>query len=175
MIRIQVVDDEPAILNSLQRLLRKEDWEIDTFSDPQEALQALTGAPYNLILSDLHMPQLDGVTYLQFARQRQPDAMRLLFSGHGDRDSLVQAINNAQVQRFISKPWDDYELVETLRNALHVQQLQAEQHRLLTQIQHQQKQISSHRHTLQEMQRLHPQLLQLKFAEDGSVLLDEEP
>jgi response regulator RpfG family c-di-GMP phosphodiesterase len=101
--------------------------------------------------------------------------MRLLFSGHGDRDSLVQAINNAQVQRFISKPWDDYELVETLRNALHVQQLQAEQHRLLTQIQHQQKQISSHRHTLQEMQRLHPQLLQLKFAEDGSVLLDEEP
>lgn len=175
MIRLQVVDDEPSVLHAIKRLLRKEDWEVDTYEDPQQALQALTGVPYNLILCDLHMPHLDGITYLQFARQRQPDAMRLLFSGHGDRDSLVQAINNAQVQRFISKPWDDYELLETLRNAVQVQHLQAEQHRLLTQIQQQQQQLNSHRHALLEMQRQHPQLFQLKLGEDGSILLYEEP
>ncbi|MDP2246114.1 response regulator [Pseudomonas sp.] len=174
MIRIQVIDDEPSILHAVKRLLRKEDWEVDTYDDPQQALQALTEAPYNLILCDLHMPRLDGITYLQFARQRQPDAMRLLFSGRGDRGSLVQAINNAQVQRFISKPWDDYELLETLRNALHVQHLQAEQHRLLMQIQQQQQQLNSHHHTLLEMQRQHPQLFQLKLGEDGSILLYEE-
>lgn len=175
MIRIQVIDDEPYILNAVQRLLRKEDWEVDTFSDAQQALQALTGAPYNLILCDLHMPHLDGITYLQFARQRQPNALRLLFSGHGDRESLVQAINSAQVQRFINKPWDDYELLETLRNAVQVQHLQAEQHRLLAQIQQQQEQLNSHRHTLLEMQRQHPQLFQLKLGEDGCILLYEEP
>lgn len=86
MIRLQVIDDEPAILKAIQRLLRQEDWQVDTFSNPQDALQALTGASYNLILCDLRMPQLDGITYLQFARQRQPGAMRLLFSGHGDRE-----------------------------------------------------------------------------------------
>jgi DNA-binding NtrC family response regulator len=175
MIRLQVVDDEPAILSAIQRLLRKEGWEIDTFNDPQQALLALTQKPYNLILCDLHMPQLNGITYLQFARQRQPEALRLLFSGRGDRESLVQAINSAQVQRFISKPWDDYELLATLRSALQVQQLQAEQHRLLTQIQQQQNQLHSHRDTLLEMQRRHPQLFQLKLGEDGSILLYEEP
>ena len=174
MTRIQVVDNEPSILSALYRLLRKEDWEIETFSDPQQALLALAGAPYNLILCDLHMPHLDGITYLQFARQKQPNAMRLLFSGHGDRDSLVQAINNAQVQRFISKPWDDYELLETLRNAVQVQQLQAEQQRLLARIKQQQKQLNSHRQTLMEMQHLHPELFQLKLGEDGSILLYED-
>lgn len=64
MIRLQVIDDEPAILKAIQRLLRQEDWQVDTFSDPQDALQALTGPSYNLILCDLRMPQLDGITYL---------------------------------------------------------------------------------------------------------------
>ena len=175
MIRLQVIDDEPAILKAIQRLLRQEDWQVDTFSDPQDALQALTRASYNLILCDLCMPQLDGITYLQFARQRQPGAMRLLFSGHGDRESLVQAINQAQVQRFISKPWDDYELLETLRSCLQLQQLQMEQQRLLLQVQQQQDQLQRQQQALQEMQRRHPQLFSLTRAEDGSILLEEHP
>ena len=175
MIRLQVIDDEPAILKAIQRLLRQEDWQVDTFSDPQDALQALTGASYNLILCDLRMPQLDGITYLQSARQRQPGAMRLLFSGHGDRESLVQAINQAQVQRFISKPWDDYELLETLRSCLQLQQLQMEQQRLLLQVQQQQDQLQRQQQALQEMQRRHPQLFSLTRAEDGSILLEEHP
>ncbi len=175
MIRLQVIDDEPAILKAIQRLLRQEDWQVDTFSDPQDALQALTRASYNLILCDLRMPQLDGITYLQFARQRQPGAMRLLFSGHGDRESLVQAINQAQVQRFISKPWDDYELLETLRSCLQLQQLQMEQQRLLLQVQQQQDQLQRQQQALQEMQRRHPQLFSLTRAEDGSILLEEHP
>ncbi len=175
MIRLQVIDDEPAILKAIQRLLRQEDWQVDTFSDPQDALQALTRASYNLSLCDLRMPQLDGITYLQFARQRQPGAMRLLFSGHGDRESLVQAINQAQVQRFISKPWDDYELLETLRSCLQLQQLQMEQQRLLLQVQQQQDQLQRQQQALQEMQRRHPQLFSLTRAEDGSILLEEHP
>ena len=175
MIRLQVIDDEPAILKAIQRLLRQEDWQVDTFSDPQDALQALTRASYNLILCDLRMPQLDGITCLQFARQRQPGAMRLLFSGHGDRESLVQAINQAQVQRFISKPWDDYELLETLRSCLQLQQLQMEQQRLLLQVQQQQDQLQRQQQALQEMQRRHPQLFSLTRAEDGSILLEEHP
>lgn len=175
MIRLQVIDDEPANLKAIQRLLRQEDWQVDTFSDPQDALRALTGASYNLILCDLRMPQLDGITYLQFARQRQPGAMRLLFSGHGDRESLVQAINQAQVQRFISKPWDDYELLETLRSCLQLQQLQMEQQRLLLQVQQQQDQLQRQQQALQEMQRRHPQLFSLTRAEDGSILLEEHP
>lgn len=174
MIRIQVIDDEPSILHALKRLVRKEDWEVHTYEDPQDALQAMTVTPYNVILCDLHMPHIDGVTYLQFARQRQPDALRLLFSGHSDRDSLIQAINGAQVQRFISKPWDDYELLETLRNAVQVQQLLAEQHRLLAQVKHQQQQLNNHRNALLDMQRQHPQLFQLQLGEDGSIFLDED-
>lgn len=69
MHNIQILDDDPAILAALKRVLRAENWQIHTFTDPQAALQALAENSYAVIMTDLHMPQLDGITYLQFAKQ----------------------------------------------------------------------------------------------------------
>jgi len=173
MIKIQLVDDEPQILKSLQRVLRPHKWEIHAFDDPQVALQALTEHDYAVIISDLRMPQLDGITYLQFARQRQPHAMRMLLTGHGDRDSMMKAINQAEVYRFLSKPWEDYELESAVRAAIDLHQLRDENQRLLEQLRHQQSTLNLQQQELLRLEMEHPGLTRVKRDADGSVLIEE--
>lgn len=174
MINIQLVDDDPAILSALKRVVHDEGWAIDTYTDPQEALVALSINSYAVIVSDLHMPQLDGITYLQFSKQLQPHAIRLLLSGHGDRDSLTKAINHASIYRFVSKPWDSYELLSALRSAAELYQLQSERRQLLDELQRQKNIIARHQNEWQQIQKKHPALLEVLRDEDGNILLDDE-
>lgn len=174
MINIQLVDDDPSILSALKRIVREEGWTVDTYTDPQEALEALSQKAYAVIVSDLHMPELDGITFLQFSKQIQPHAMRLLLSGQGDRDSLTKAINNASIYRFVSKPWETYELLSTLRSAVELYQLQNERRQLLDELQRQKSIITRHKNEWQRLQRKHPTLLEVIRDEDGNILLGEE-
>jgi two-component system probable response regulator PhcQ len=174
MINIQLVDDDPSILSALKRIVRDEGWKVDTYTDPQDALAALSQKAYAVIVSDLHMPELDGITFLQFSKQIQPDAMRLLLSGYGDRDSLTKAINNASIYRFVSKPWETYELLSTLRSAVELYQLQNERRQLLDELQQQKNIISRHKNEWQRLQIKHPTLLEVIRDEDGNILLGEE-
>ncbi|VXC17567.1 conserved hypothetical protein [Pseudomonas sp. 8Z] len=174
MARLLLLDDEPAVLNALCRELRSTGWLLDTFSEPQEALLALSHNTYELVLSDLRMPELDGVAFLQFARQLQPDALRLLLSGDSDRESLVRAVNKAEIYRFISKPWDAYELCGTLQTCLELQQALTERKALLERISRQQATIDAHEAYLRDMRHKHPDIFTVKRAEDGAVLLQDD-
>lgn len=130
MMRIQLVNDEPNILSSLRRLLKPQGWQIDTFNKVEDALNSLLEQEYAVIVSDYQMPTADGVTYLQFAKQKQPTAIRLVLSAYGDRESMIKAINQAEVYRYLSKPWDDYELVAAIKSAVDLYQLQKENQQL---------------------------------------------
>lgn len=134
MIRIQLVDDEPNILSALKRLLRPNGWEIHAYDNVEAALGGLLEHEFAVIISDYQMPTADGVTYLQFAKQRQPDAMRLVLSAYGDRNSMIKAINQAEVYRYLSKPWDDYEVVAAIKSAIDVYQLKTENQRLINEL-----------------------------------------
>src|SRR5882724_9311270 len=113
MARILLVDDEPNVLRSLKRVLslrgepvlRLE--AIETFESPRIALERLRDQAFDLILSDYRMPEMDGVAFLSASRKLQPDAVRLILSAQADLKGLIGAINEAGVQRFIMKPWDD--------------------------------------------------------------------
>lgn len=173
MIKIQLLDDEPQILKALQRVLRPHDWEVHAFSDVQEALDALTEHEYAVIVSDFKMPHLDGVTYLQFAKQRQPNAMRILLTGHCDRNSMMQAINQAEVYRFIAKPWEDFEIEVALRGAIDLFLLRDENQRLLMQVRQQQSALDRQQQELLRLEVEHPGLTRVRRDSDGSVLIDE--
>lgn len=175
MSRLLLLDDEPQVANAICRELRSTGWQIDAFSDPQEALLALSHNTYNLILTDLRMPELDGIAFLQFARQLQPDALRLLLSGDSDRESLIRAVNKAEIHRFIAKPWDACGLRDTLQTCLELQQVLAERKILLERISHQQRSIDAHEAYLREMRDKHPEIFKVARGEDGAiVLLDDE-
>lgn len=174
MMRIQIVDDEPNVLKSLTRALRSEDWQIDCCQDPHEALDILQHQDYAVIISDYQMPALDGVTYLRFARQRQPDAVRMVLTGQTDREAMLRAINQAEIHRFLLKPWDDYELRAAVNSAVALFSMRQQNRQLIDQVRRQQERLNAHRQAWQQMAQEHPQLVQLQRDSDGRILLDAD-
>ncbi len=118
--RVLLVDDEENILRSLQRILRREPWELTTASSGEQALAAMAEHKYDLVISDARMPGMDGPPTLlaEIRRKYPPWCIRILLTGYADITSTIKAINDGQIYRYISKPWDDDELRLTIRQAL---------------------------------------------------------
>lgn len=117
MYRILLVDDEQNVLNALCRELQS-DYAVEAFSDPHEALQRCQTTRFDLALVDYKMPQMNGAEFLSQFGKLQPDAVRLMLSGEADFNALIDTINEAHIERFISKPWNHTELTLTLAFAL---------------------------------------------------------
>ncbi|MCP3980737.1 MAG: diguanylate cyclase [bacterium] len=118
--RILYVDDEADLL-LLYRELLSDDYDVVTTHDPQHALELLDRedeVPFSVIVSDLRMPQMDGIDFLARCRFIAPQAARLLLTGHADFDVAVNAINQGYVFRFLTKPCPQEVLEEALRAAL---------------------------------------------------------
>lgn len=131
------VDDEPGILSSLRRLFRPHGYRILVAESGALGLAELEKTPVNLVISDMRMPEMDGATFLKAVRERWPNTVRILLTGYADVTSTVAAINEGEIYRYVSKPWDDEEIVNTVRDALARQHLELENQRLtaLTQAQ----------------------------------------
>ncbi len=113
-----LVDDEENILRSLQRVLRREPWELTTATSGEEALAAMAEQEFDLVISDARMPGMDGPTLLAEVHQKYPGCIRILLTGYADITSTIKAINDGQIYRYISKPWDDDELRLIIRQAV---------------------------------------------------------
>lgn len=113
-----LVDDEDNILRSLKRVLRREPYEIVTASSGEEALEKMAAQNFDLVISDARMPGMDGPTLLSQIKRKYPRCIRILLTGYADMGSTIKAINEGQIYRYISKPWDDEELKLVIRQAL---------------------------------------------------------
>ena len=120
--QLLLVDDEENILRSLQRVLRKEPYELTTATSGDQAIGLMKKQSFDLVISDARMPGMDGPTLLATIKKKDPECIRILLTGYADIDSTVKAINDGQIYRYISKPWDDDELRLILRQALAFQQ-----------------------------------------------------
>lgn len=125
-----LVDDEPGILSSLKRLFRPHGYRILTAESGAQGLALLEQETVDLIISDMRMPEMDGARFLEQARLRWPDSIRILLTGYADIESTVAAINRGEVYRYINKPWDDNEIVLIVREALERKRLERENGRL---------------------------------------------
>lgn len=112
------VDDEVNILATLRRLLRKNGYEVITAESAQLALQLLECSPIDLVISDMRMPEMDGAAFLDIVRQRWPETVRLLLTGYADISSILSAINNGEIYRYITKPWDELDLLSIVRQSV---------------------------------------------------------
>ncbi|MBT9598764.1 MAG: response regulator [Vitreoscilla sp.] len=113
-----LVDDEPSILSALRRLFRPQGYRILTAEGGSAALELIHNDSVDVVISDMRMPNMDGAQFLERIRQVQPDAVRLLLTGYADITSTIAAINSGQIHRYIAKPWDDNDIVLTVREAL---------------------------------------------------------
>ena len=106
---ILCVDDEPHVLRALQWLLHK-DFEVHTAVSAVQAVQLLRQHDFDVVVSDQRMPDVSGVEFLAHVRSHAPRAMRILLTGYSDADAVVGSVNESEVFRFATKPWDIHAL-----------------------------------------------------------------
>jgi two-component system, NtrC family, nitrogen regulation response regulator NtrX len=125
MASILVVDDEPGVRSSVSGVLRDEGFDVDTADTGEECLEKANGAAYDVIVLDIWLPGLDGLTTLQRLRERQIDSQVVIISGHGNIESAVRAIKMGAYD-FIEKPLSLEKTVLVVRNALRQRDLETE-------------------------------------------------
>ena len=130
MMTILCVDDEPNILSSLRRLFRGKGYQVLTAESGAQGLQLLEQQPVDLVISDMRMPEMDGARFLAQVRERWPNTVRLLLTGYSDVQSIQDAINCGEIYRYITKPWDDNDILLIVRHALERHELELEKQRL---------------------------------------------
>lgn len=116
--RILLVDDEESVLNTLRRSFRKQPYEIHTATSGSDGLALMSEHSFDLIVSDMRMPEMDGAEFLSKAKEKQPMVERLLLTGYSDMDETVRAINDGGIFGYLSKPWDADQLNALVKSAL---------------------------------------------------------
>lgn len=164
---ILFVDDEANVLSALRRSLRKEPYNLVFAQGPEEALELLRETPVDLIVSDHLMPSMDGLTLLKRVKEIQPQIIRVILTGHADLQMTIQAINEGEVFRFLTKPWNDLELKITLKNIVDFIDLRRQNQILMDKVDKQQAYI-------EKMNEDHPGIFQVKRDDQGAIVLDED-
>lgn len=124
--RILFVDDERSILRSLERISTKLDAEIITATSGMRALEIINENPVDVIVSDMKMPHMDGNQLLEQVEKLTPETVRIILTGYDDIEMVLTAINTGHIWGFLRKPWDNYDLIVKLKQALQLQQILAE-------------------------------------------------
>ncbi len=128
---ILIVDDEQALLDGLARSLRRPEYTVISATSPEQAMELLRAHAVDVIISDHLMPGLTGIEFLKLVRDRYPDTVRIMLTGHADTETAVKAINEGEIYRFLSKPCSAVELQVTVHLALEQLELARENRRLL--------------------------------------------
>jgi len=127
--KILIVDDEPANLRTLERFFR-EDYEPITAASGAEALELLNHVDVALIISDQRMPGMTGLEFLKKAAQMRPQTVRIILTGYTDVNDLVEAINSGILYKYITKPWVNTDLMQTVHRAAEHHEITKKQHLL---------------------------------------------
>ncbi len=136
-----IVDDETNVLKSLKRLLLDTDYKILMAESGEEGLKLFEDNEIHVVISDYRMPGMNGVEFLRLVKEKSPDTIRLILSGYADAVAIVDAINEGQVYRFITKPWNDQELLTTIINTFDHYTLQKENEKLYGELQGRNKEL----------------------------------
>ncbi len=123
--RVLCVDDEPVILQILRRLLEVQGFDPSTCTDPFQALAAFSEGAFDVVITDIHMPGMDGLTLMRALRQKQPELPVVVVTGHGTVDTAIQALREGATGMLV-KPFTGEELLAEVRRALSAAQMRYE-------------------------------------------------
>lgn len=145
-----LVDDEPNVLRALMRVLRGRGYRLHGASSGAEGIALLAREPVDLVISDMRMPEMSGAEFLATVRIAWPDTVRVLLTGHADMASTIEAINQGEIFRYISKPWDEAQLIAVVEQALERKSLEREKRRLERLTQEQNAELEKLNRTLED-------------------------
>ena len=142
---ILCVDDEPNILSALQRLLNRNGYQVLTAAGGEAALDLLrnpsTSNPIAMVISDQLMPGMTGVELLRQVKECHPETIRIILTGHMDTESAIAAVNTGGTFRYLTKPWEDQDLLATVDAGLLQYELVQQNRELNEQTQRQNAQV----------------------------------
>jgi two-component system response regulator HupR/HoxA len=126
------VDDEESVLSALARVLQEEPYHTLFAHSGREALEILARNPVHVLVTDIRMPQMSGLGLLQTVRERHPRIIRMVLSGYVETATVLTAINQGEIFRFLPKPWkSNEELKITIRQAIEFYELHSEREMLM--------------------------------------------
>ena len=160
-----LVDDEPNITSSLKRLLRKDNYTIFIASGGEEGIKILKENNIDLIVSDMRMPNMDGAEFLGKAKLMDEKVIRILLTGYSDMQSTVSAINDAEIFRYVAKPWNDDDLRLTIKRGLELRSLEQDRKRLEELTNNQNKELLSLNQSLESKVEFRTQKLKAMMDE----------
>jgi len=163
---ILVVDDEEPVRSALKSLLEREGYTVITAEGPPEALKILRNEPIKLVISDQKMPDMSGIEFFRIIRERHPHVCRIMLTGDPERETIIKAINEGEVYRFIPKPWSNTMVRVMVYFAFETIQLEEENRRLVKALQRQLQFVRS-------LDRDFPYLSALARQEEAEILLVE--
>jgi response regulator RpfG family c-di-GMP phosphodiesterase len=171
-INILLVDDEPNVLKALSRLFKE--YHLSTAGSSEEALVMAEKLQFDLVITDYKMPGINGVDFLILFKRMQPDAIRIVLSGFADLEGVQHAINDAEVFRFINKPWSNMEITHVVKNGLAHRRMLLENRALADQVRAQQKLLAEKDAIIKALEAEEPGITKVNWTEEGSIFLDEQ-
>lgn len=159
--RILFVDDEPNVLKTMKRIFRRENYDLITAESGKQALELLKDSDVQVVVSDYKMPGMNGADLLREVKSRYPQTIRIMLTGHADVDSIMGAVNEGAVYKFITKPWNDEDLRLTISLAL-------EQYDLIRENKELKRQHVVHQNKIKKLSRM----VENHFSQLGRMLLN---
>jgi len=166
--KILLVDDEANVLAALNRALYEEAYQVHTAAGGEQALEIMQAHRFKVVISDERMPGMPGSEFLTRVRERHPDTMRILLTGHATLAAATTAVNQGEIYRFFTKPWNDTEIRFAVRSAIEKYDLEEENRRLLGTLR---------RHSLEMkvLERRFPGITRVEKDGQGNFVLDDMP
>lgn len=170
---ILIVDDEESIRSALRRVLRR-DYKLSFAPSAKEALQLLRSERPDVIISDHLMPEMTGLEFLKRCRLLYPTIGRVVLTGQAEMTMVISAINEGNVFRFLTKPWDEDELKLTIHLAVEHAREQRASLRDSATASVATTQPSATDGELAHLEAAHPGLTQIQRDDEGAILINED-
>jgi YesN/AraC family two-component response regulator len=168
------VDDEKSILHAIERVFFYAHYDISVALSGDEGLGILQRKPADVIVSDMRMPGMDGIAFLEKTRAVCPDAIRMVLSAHVDINEIMRAVNDGHIWRYITKPWNENDLLLAVKNAVEFHEKSMETKRLIEEVKEKNRALADVNAILEDRVRQRTQQLEIR-NELLNMLVENKP
>lgn len=163
--KILLVDDEKNILTSLARVFRDGEYDISTAENAEAAVDMVHGGEFDLIICDYKMPGMNGIEFFEIISGEHPEIIKILLTGSAELNMAIEAINKATLYKFILKPWDNSDLLFTVKRALEHKSLLEKNMKLMNEVKRRDE-------ILIRLEKENPGILEIKRDDTGAVVIN---